>query len=110
MGPTGLPKGYFGVSFCTRAGKTWLAYCSHYAWRVPGHVATFFLTINLIGRGAISLGIIQNMPTQSKFTLFQGFLKFRSNAPQFPFTGGVCAYFLKTMRKGSFKHVWVRGG
>ena len=55
-----------------------------------------------------SLGDIQNMPTQSKFAIFQGFLHCWSNAPNLGGGGYVC--FLKSVRKGRFRNVWVWGG
>ena len=58
----------------------------------------------------ISLGDIQNMPTRSKFAIFQGFLTFWSNALKFRSIGGVCVCFSKSVRKGCFKNVWVGGG
>ena len=58
----------------------------------------------------ISLGDIHNMPTRSKFVYFQGFLRFSSRAPKFHSVGGVCVYFLKSVRKGHFRNAWVRGG
>ena len=39
-------------------------------------------------RGHTSLGDIHALPTRSKFTLFQGFLNFLSQAPKFRFIGG----------------------
>ena len=36
----------------------------------------------------ISFGDIHNLPTQSKFALFHGFLNFLSNAPKFHSVGG----------------------
>ena len=43
----------------------------------------------------ISLGDIHNLPTRSKFALFQGFLNFLSNAPKFRSVGGegMCVLF-----------------
>ena len=60
----------------------------------------------------ISLRDIRYMPTRSKFTFFQGFLNFSSNAPKFRSrgAGGVCVYFLKSFRKGHFRNVWIGGG
>ena len=55
----------------------------------------------------MSLGDIQNMPTWSKFAIFQGFLNFWSNAPNL---GGGYVCFLKSVRKGRFRNVWVWGG
>ena len=54
----------------------------------------------------ISLGDIQFLPTRSKFALFQGFLNFSSNAPKFQ---GMCI-LLKSVTKGRFRNVWVKGG
>ena len=61
----------------------------------------------------ISFGDIRYVPTRSKFALFQGFLNFSFNAPKFRSVGGggggVCVYFLKFVRKGGFRNVWVGG-
>ena len=57
-----------------------------------------------------SLWDIHNMPTRSKFTFFQVFLNFWSNAPKccsLGGGGGVCVCFPKSVRKGHFRNVWV---
>ena len=60
---------------------------------------------------AISLGDIHKVPTRSKFTFFQVFLNFWSNAPKCrSLGGGVCVCFSKSVRKGRFRNVWVGGG
>ena len=54
----------------------------------------------------ISLRDMHNLPTGSKFALVQGFFNFLSEAPKFrSIGGGVCVYFLKSVRKGHFRHV-----
>ena len=42
----------------------------------------------------------------------QGFLNFLSKAPKFHSVGGggVCVYFLKSVRKRRFRNVWGGGG
>ena len=62
-------------------------------------------------RLSISLGDIQNAPTWRVLVLFVGFLNFWSVAPTFvPWGGGVCVYFLKSVRKCCFRNVCVGGG
>ena len=59
----------------------------------------------------ISLGDIRFMPTRSEFAIFRAVFKFWSNAPKFrSIGGGVCVCFLKSVRKGCFRNVWVGGG
>ena len=44
---------------------------------------------------------------------FPGICEFLVQCAKFPFRwggGGVCVYFLKSVRKGRFRNVWVRGG
>ena len=60
----------------------------------------------------IYLGDIRFMPMRSRITFFQGFLNFLSNAPKFRSVGGgggVCIYFLKSVRKGRFRNVGLGG-
>ena len=60
----------------------------------------------------ISLGDIRYAPTWWVLALFLGFVNFWSNAPKCRLWGGggVCVYFLKSVRKGRFRNVWVGGG
>ena len=60
----------------------------------------------------ISLGDIWSMPRRSRFTIFRVFLNFWSKAPKFRSVGGegVCVCFLKSVRKGRFRNIWVRWG
>ena len=51
-------------------------------------------------------------PTRWGLALFAGFPNFWSVAPNFRsvVVGGVCVYFLKSVRKCRFRNVWVGGG
>ena len=44
------------------------------------------------------------------FGTFPRFYELWSNAPKIRPVGGVCVYFLKSVRKGRFRKVRVRGG
>ena len=62
-------------------------------------------------QGCISLGDIRSAPTRWVLALFLVFMNFWSNVPKFrPVGGGLCVYFLKSVRKGRFRNVWVGGG
>ena len=56
----------------------------------------------------ISLGDIRYVPLRWVLTLFLSFLHFWSDVPKFHSLA--CAYFLKSVRKGYFRNVWVKGG
>ena len=66
-------------------------------------------TLSGTGTLAYLSGAVQNVPTRWVLALFPGFLDFRSNAPKFHSSGGVCVSFLKSVRKGRFRNVGLGG-
>ena len=58
----------------------------------------------------ISLGDIQNVPTRSKFAIFQGFLTFWSNAPKFRSIGGGMCMLFEICEKRPFQKCMGWGG
>ena len=60
---------------------------------------------------SISLGDIQNVPTRSKFAIFQGFLTFWSNALKFrPIGGGSMCILFEICEKRPFQKCMGWGG
>ena len=58
----------------------------------------------------ISLGNIQNVPTRSKFAIFQGFLTFWSNALKFRSVGGGMCMLFEICEKRPFQKCMGWGG
>ena len=58
----------------------------------------------------ISLGDIQNVPTRSKFAIFQGFLTFWSNALKFRSIGGGMCMLFEICEKRLFQKCMGWGG
>ena len=58
----------------------------------------------------ISLGDIQNVPTRSKFAIFQGFLTFWSNARKFRSVGGAMCMLFEICEKRPFQKCMDWGG
>ena len=62
------------------------------------------------GHECISLGDIQNVPTRSKFAIFQGFLTFWSNALKFRSIGGGMCMLFEICEKRLFQKCMGWGG
>ena len=56
-------------------------------------------------------GAVHHVPTQWVLEPFPGFLNFQPMRQNIvPLGGGVCVYFLISVRKGRFRYVWLVGG
>ena len=58
----------------------------------------------------ISLRDIPCAPSRWVLAFSPGFLNFSSDAPKYRTLAGACVCFLKSVRKGHFRNLWVRGG
>ena len=106
-----VPCYYVGLAPFYSVGLGPLSFCGteYHRWWCRG--VAMLCRVHPYPRGGISLGIIQSVPTRWVFGTFPRFSELLVQCAKISSRwGGVCVYFLKSVRKGRFRNVWVAGG